>query len=872
MSIVRGTTITTPISRSAVADDSCVSSIPWSSKNTVDKLCPSFTESGTIVTCEPVEGYPLEVVSSVNQNLVEGLNWDVENFANPTIALDLRGGDYTLYVDAPITVETDGGTSYGTSSGSEGNPTAFTFTHNGGSLYLVNKEWINITNCKLETGTEYTGTNYASTITRCGKNLLPAKFGKTFDLDGATGVYNDDGTITIQGTPTSNKAMDFWNWIPATHLAGKQVVIPNVGSSNTYWFYLHTELANGTRAWNVLLSNNASNLTTTMPNDLSRIAFGVAVATGFSGSATTLYPQLELGTTATAFEPPKTAETFAIGENVPALPGVNTLWADKGIITVTGKANPSAIIENLPGGGTGGSADAVLYTKQNLAEAQKSQARANIGAVSADYVEQAIADATSGVDLSEYELKGSTPQYLAGVDTRYNIVLDIKEETAVSIVSDTVADLSTAENIGFDGATETYENGIYTITSKGGGLWFRHRKRFEIGGLTPGEEYRIMYDTTGVKQTNTDKDFYATLSAHDVTDPNLPNVFTEQISIYGDVKKFDFTAPSTRIIVYLNAVSSDMTTFEGVQIQYRDIWVNKKSASVLRTEIYKKNVTTSKQLVLNDINGGLTIDAVPGTDVYVQTIEEQQTPSILSGKTCVCFGDSITGNYAKLFDYPSVIAAKTGMTVVNGGFGGCRMAKHPSDMYDAYSMYRLADSVASGDWSVQDAVADAVAEAGSPMYAADHINELKALDWNKVDIVTILFGANDFTGGVGLESDSDPLSTTHYKGAARYSIEKLLTAYPKLRIVLLSPLYHYKTVDGETVDTDTYTSGGNKMSDFIEALEEVAKEYKLPFLDMYNTLGINKLNRKDMLPDGAHPSSAGIERIGESISARLMSI
>ena len=43
-------------------DDSVISSdSTWSSKNTVDKLCPSFTESGAVVTCEPLEGYPLEV-------------------------------------------------------------------------------------------------------------------------------------------------------------------------------------------------------------------------------------------------------------------------------------------------------------------------------------------------------------------------------------------------------------------------------------------------------------------------------------------------------------------------------------------------------------------------------------------------------------------------------------------------------------------------------------------------------------------------------------------------------------------------------------------------------------------------------------------
>jgi hypothetical protein len=58
---IRGTTITTPIKREAVVNDTAVSKAPWSSQNTVDKLCPPIHESGTVVQCEPVEGYPLAV-------------------------------------------------------------------------------------------------------------------------------------------------------------------------------------------------------------------------------------------------------------------------------------------------------------------------------------------------------------------------------------------------------------------------------------------------------------------------------------------------------------------------------------------------------------------------------------------------------------------------------------------------------------------------------------------------------------------------------------------------------------------------------------------------------------------------------------------
>lgn len=46
-------------------DDTSVGQNAWSSKHTVDMLCPSFSESGSAVQCEPVEGYPLKVTTKL---------------------------------------------------------------------------------------------------------------------------------------------------------------------------------------------------------------------------------------------------------------------------------------------------------------------------------------------------------------------------------------------------------------------------------------------------------------------------------------------------------------------------------------------------------------------------------------------------------------------------------------------------------------------------------------------------------------------------------------------------------------------------------------------------------------------------------------
>lgn len=62
---VNGETYTVADPDAAHIDDGKVSADVWSSKNTVDKLCPSFAKRGAVVTCEPVEGYSLEVVSHI---------------------------------------------------------------------------------------------------------------------------------------------------------------------------------------------------------------------------------------------------------------------------------------------------------------------------------------------------------------------------------------------------------------------------------------------------------------------------------------------------------------------------------------------------------------------------------------------------------------------------------------------------------------------------------------------------------------------------------------------------------------------------------------------------------------------------------------
>ncbi len=229
-----------------VINDAEIGSDAWSSKNIVDKLCPSFTESGAIVTCEPVEGYPL------------------------TVAADAE----------------------------------------------------------------------ATTVTRCGKNLL--EFKNPYPVE----YYSVSGT-----TPQKRTG---WEFIlpPGTYTFSATKKNASVGDVYMYGYVVDSDnrCVSGKSLALVAgktITNRTVNVTTG-----EKVMLYDGVGEGQSVSTVTklfnedYVVQCEAGNTATAFEP-YIAETFNPGETIPALPGVNTIWAEKGEVTVAGRADPVAIINKL---------------------------------------------------------------------------------------------------------------------------------------------------------------------------------------------------------------------------------------------------------------------------------------------------------------------------------------------------------------------------------------------------------------------------------------------------------------------------------------------------------------------------------------------
>ena len=227
----------------------------------------------------------------------------------------------------------------------------------------------------------------------------------------------------------------------------------------------------------------------------------------------------------------------------------------------------------------------------------------------------------------------------------------------------------------------------------------------------------------------------------------------------------------------------------------------------------------------------------PARKLKVDMLSEQMLP--LSGKKIVNFGDSIFGNFRESYgdnmSISAMIAERTGATVYNAGFGGCRMEKSDDHgVWKWFSMEALADAIATGSWTAQD---EALVEGAGTLlsYFGDTITMLKGITWSEIDVITIGYGTNDFTGNV---------TEQNFKTALDNSIETILTAYPNIKIYVISPMFRWWAADDGS-DTHENTSH-NTLVDFVGWCKTESDKYHVGYIDTYTNLGINLLECPEM--------------------------
>ena len=194
------------------------------------------------------------------------------------------------------------------------------------------------------------------------------------------------------------------------------------------------------------------------------------------------------------------------------------------------------------------------------------------------------------------------------------------------------------------------------------------------------------------------------------------------------------------------------------------------------------------------------------------------------------------------------LAVKTKANVFNGAKGGeTAVYGQISPTWkteSVFSLYKISESIKTGNWSEQ--------IAQNPNKG----NLLNSIDFNSIDYLFILIGTNDWRRNPKIGTD-DSTDLTTFKGAMNVILDNILSTYPNINVVLLSPLYRAEFGDSDTVPNEN----GTYLYEVANAMGDIAKKYHLPFFNLYYEGGINKYNHQIYLSDKTHPTTAFDEKL-----------
>ena len=184
-----------------------------------------------------------------------------------------------------------------------------------------------------------------SEIAVSGKNLIPYPYvSTTKTINGITFTDNGDGTITVNGTAVYDAAYDLSNF---TYKKGIDYILsgcPNGGSNSTYKL----------KGFKDGVKDDIGNATLIRVENDVTATLCILVYKGYTVENLVFRPQLELGDTATAYEPPITGRELTVnvsGKNLMKYPYYNTTQTQNGVtftdngdgsITVNGTATATA--------------------------------------------------------------------------------------------------------------------------------------------------------------------------------------------------------------------------------------------------------------------------------------------------------------------------------------------------------------------------------------------------------------------------------------------------------------------------------------------------------------------------------------------------
>ncbi len=246
---------------------------------------------------------------------------------------------------------------------------------------------------------------------------------------------------------------------------------------------------------------------------------------------------------------------------------------------------------------------------------------------------------------------------------------------------------------------------------------------------------------------------------------------------------------------------------------------------------------------------------LPLMDANGQIVETEKVDTI------VCFGNAPFADDRDSEDnLANLIAKETNATVYNCAVSGSYLASEWPHFdathapMDAYCFYWLV-SLATTNGAIDGYHINAMKELGdaAPPDAQKVVDLLLSIDFNEVDVITVMYDATDYLLGHGMYDDVNPTNIQSFTGNLEAGIELIQATYPHIRIIVMSPTYAYAIDEnGDYVSSDMYVYNNmDVLSTYVIKEYASCSARSVTFVDhLYGT--ITEANADKYLEDNLH--------------------
>lgn len=310
-----------------------------------------------------------------------------------------------------------------------------------------------------------------------------------------------------------------------------------------------------------------------------------------------------------------------------------------------------------------------------------------------------------------------------------------------------------------------------------------------------------------------------------------------------------------------------------------------QTESQVSSDVVSESSEVSSEIASSEVTSSEVTSSKPSDEIE----HNYEKLTSLNGLNIVNFGDSIFGAFRSTSperkSISDMLAEKTGATCYNTAIAGTTFA-YNWFYKDYYSMHSMARYIKNGDFTpMKTAFDENEKETTTSTVVPEVFGILKDIDWEKIDVITIAYGTNDYGSvGVPITGNEDSYKSKYFtepheaKGqpdacdestmikAVRYTISTIHEAYPNIRIVILTPIRRFDKA------VDLKNDLGYTLSDYVNCIKEISEEMGVACLDMYNDCPIQE-DTKDKCFTGSdlvHPNLYGRTVMADYIAENLL--